>query len=445
MKESQKAVNLYDELNKLRPIKPADEQRIMQKFKLDWNYHSNNLEGNSLTFGETKALLLFGITAQGKPLKDHFEITGHNDAINLVLDVVKSKRPLTENFIRELHKLILKEPYYVNAATLEGEPTKKLVQVGKYKSTPNHVLTNTGEIFRFANPEETPILMNELVKWFTREVEKDDINPILLASEFHYRFIRIHPFDDGNGRTARILMNFILIQYGYPPVVIKTEDKQNYFSVLRQADAGKLEPFIEYISKNLNESLGIMIKGAKGESIEDPDDIDKEIAILNNRLKSIGEKVEVTKNKETIKKFYEDSLVNLYNTFLSKCKLLNEFYINHKVLFYFNSTSTLGAKQDPIEHGRRRINDNTNSMRVQYEYNGFNNIGFQKTNHKSVIGCKFDFSKVIIKNSTNVKIEKFYGEALTEEEINELVTTEIRKHKDLIESKINEIQDDMNI
>ena len=130
MKESQKAIKLYDELNKLRPIKKVDEQRILQKFRLDWNYHSNNLEGNSLTFGETKALLLFGITAQGKPLKDHFEITGHDEAINLVLDIVKSKRPLTENFIRELHKLILKEPYYVNATTPEGEPTKKLIQVG---------------------------------------------------------------------------------------------------------------------------------------------------------------------------------------------------------------------------------------------------------------------------------------------------------------------------
>src|SRR5690606_29582399 len=133
-----------------------DESRIMQKFRLDWNYHSNKLEGNSLTYGETKALLLFGITAQGKPLKDHFEITGHNEAINWVLEILKGDYPLTEHFIRELHKLILKEPYQVDAVSPEGLPTKRWITIGQYKTTPNHVKTKTGEIFYFATPEETP-------------------------------------------------------------------------------------------------------------------------------------------------------------------------------------------------------------------------------------------------------------------------------------------------
>lgn len=115
MKNVEKAIALKKQIDALRPLKPEDEVRIMQKFRLDWNYHSNNLEGNSLTFGETKALLLFGITAQGKPLQDHIEITGHNEAVNWVLDIIKQERPLTENFIRELHKLILKEPYEVDS------------------------------------------------------------------------------------------------------------------------------------------------------------------------------------------------------------------------------------------------------------------------------------------------------------------------------------------
>ena len=111
MEEIKIALDLKESLDKLRPIDVEQENRIMQKFRLDWNYHSNHLEGNSLNYGETKALLLFGITAQGKPLKDHFEITGHNEAINWVTDMVKGERPLTENFIRELHKLLLKEPF----------------------------------------------------------------------------------------------------------------------------------------------------------------------------------------------------------------------------------------------------------------------------------------------------------------------------------------------
>lgn len=290
MEYTQKAMQLKTDLDKLRPINKDQEARIMQKFRLDWNYHSNHLEGNSLTFGETKALLLHGITAQGKPLKDHIEITGHNEAVNWIIDVVKEDYPLNESFIRQLHTLLLKESYEVNAITAEGQPTKKRVEVGKYKSLPNHVQTATGEIFYFATPEETPAKMEELINLFRTKKSEIETNPILLAAEFHYKFIRIHPFDDGNGRTARILMNFILMQYGYPPVIIKTEDKTNYFAALQQGDAGLIEQFVEYIAQNLVRSLEIMIAGAKGEDIEEPDDIDKEIALLEQKLKLLKQK-----------------------------------------------------------------------------------------------------------------------------------------------------------
>ena len=110
--------------------------------------------------------------------------------------------------------MILKEPYEVDAITPEGKPTKRTVQVGVYKQSPNHVKTKTGEIFRFSTPEETPAKMTDLVDWYGGQMNDKKVNPILLAAEFHYKYIRIHPFDDGNGRTARILMNFILMQFG---------------------------------------------------------------------------------------------------------------------------------------------------------------------------------------------------------------------------------------
>src|SRR5690606_7005413 len=166
MRAIEQAIQLKTELDNLRPLTKEQEAIIMQKFRLDWNYNSNNLEGNSLTYGETKALILFGITAQGKPLKDHFEITGHDEAIKWVLEIVKQERPINENFIRELHTLILKEPYEVDAITPDGQPTKKKIKIGAYKSTPNHVRTKTGEIFRFASPEETPALMSDLINWY---------------------------------------------------------------------------------------------------------------------------------------------------------------------------------------------------------------------------------------------------------------------------------------
>jgi len=149
MQQLKIALNLKLELDKLRPIPKECEGKIMQKFRLDWNYHSNHLEGNSLTFGETKMLILHGITAQGKPLKDHFEITGHNEAIKWVEEIVKGEFPLTENFIRQLHLLLLKEPYEADAITSDGQPTRITIEVGKYKSRPSHVKTKTGEIFYF--------------------------------------------------------------------------------------------------------------------------------------------------------------------------------------------------------------------------------------------------------------------------------------------------------
>ena len=285
MKNLEKALELKKELDALRPFNSDDEARIMQKFRLDWNYHSNNLEGNSLSYGETKALILFGITANGKPLKDHFEITGHNEAINEVIEIVKQQRPLTEIFIRELHLLILKEPSIKSAITPEGKETTKTINVGAYKTSLNHVKTVTGEIFRFATPEETPAKMHDLINWYRSEIQKDDVNAILLASEFHYKFVRIHPFDDGNGRLARILMNFILMQFGFPPVIVKTQDKQNYFAALRQADAGLIENFVEYIAGNLVYSLELMIRAVRGEDVEDENEISNKFEAIKRKLK----------------------------------------------------------------------------------------------------------------------------------------------------------------
>ena len=143
MENSIKALDLKKQLDQLRPIDSSKEARIMQKFRLDWNYHSNHLEGNSLTYGETKALVLFVITAQGKPLKDHIEVTTHNEAVNWVLDVVKGDYPLTEKFIRELHTSLLKESYEIDAITPGGKPSTKRIQVAMYKISPNHVLTKS--------------------------------------------------------------------------------------------------------------------------------------------------------------------------------------------------------------------------------------------------------------------------------------------------------------
>lgn len=429
-----KALELKHKLDGLRPIDRNKEAIIMQKFRLDWNYHSNNLEGNSLTFGETKALILFGITAQGKPLQDHFEITGHNEAINWVTEIVKGDFPLTENFIRELHTLLLKSPYEVDAITADGQPTKRRIAVGQYKTAPNHVRTKTGEIFRFATPEETPALMHDLLIWYRERAEQPDVNPIILAAEFHYRFIRIHPFDDGNGRTARILMNFILMRFGYPPVVIKTDDKIHYFAALQQADVGIVQPFFDYIATNLIRSLEIMIAGAKGESIEEPDDIDKEIALLEQRLKASKNKIEVQRTKESILEIYDDTITRLWSEFIKNCQRFDNFYLRHKVLLHIT-----GNADDNLERAisllRAYISDTTDFVELSYYHITFNQKGAGTYDFTSLIRFEFYLSggyAVKVKNTEKL-LKKNYGEQLSDSEIIELLRAEAKEHKEFIE------------
>jgi len=112
---------LKADLDALRPLAPEQEQRVLQKFRLDWNYHSNAIEGNSLTLGETRSLLLHGLTAEGKPLRDHLDIKGHNEAILGLEEVVHDTRPLTEQFIREMHQVLLGEEHYKPAHTASGQ------------------------------------------------------------------------------------------------------------------------------------------------------------------------------------------------------------------------------------------------------------------------------------------------------------------------------------
>lgn len=440
MKQLGKALQLKAELDKLRPIGKEQELIIMQKFRLDWNFHSNHLEGNSLTFGETKALILFGITAQGKPLKDHFEITGHDEAIKWVTEIVKGDFPLTENFIRELHTLLLKEPYEIDAITPDGLPTKKRVEVGKYKTTPNHVKTKTGEIFRFATPEETPALMYDLLNWYKGKRNSKEVNPIILAAEFHYRFIRIHPFDDGNGRVARILMNFILMQFGYPPAIIKTDDKINYFSALQQADSGSIEPFIDYIAKNLVRSLEIIIAGAQGKSIEEPDDLDKEVALLEQKINTVGKKVEVTKTTESVLDIYDNTVSKLCKQFIDACEKFDRFYIKNQFHVFINGNSSSKNKYDSFSANRNRIEEmEVNIISLTYEFITFNRVGFGEFKWTSNIEILFNSTgyKLI---QPNKKTEKQYGEQLTDEEINEIVKSETKRHKDFIENKLKEKQ-----
>lgn len=444
----EKVQQLKGELDALRPLDLELEAKIWQKFRLDWNYHSNKLEGNTYSFGETKMLLLKGLTAGGKPVRDHEEISGHDSAINFILDSIKNDEPLSEIFIRHLHKLILVRPFKADAKTADGKATKRLIKVGEYKTEPNHVETQTGEIFYFAEPIETPAKMQELVEWFRNKTELPDANPILLAAEFHYRFVRIHPFDDGNGRLARLLMNFVLMKYGYPPAIIKNEDKDNYIAVLKQADFNILEPFVRYISQNLASSLEIVIRGAKGESIEEPEDFGKELAIMDRSFASLHAKKPITKNSEVVLTVFDESIRPLSVELLTMCKKFDNFYKNTSFSLMINGASSHINEEDAIINTRdylmRHVN-NPEKFRFQYIHSPLNYEGFENTGWICGVNLTFELTKFTVEDDYGLNsLVKLYGQQLTHEEVTNIVQDLGKRHKFYLDEKMGEIQQVVN-
>ena len=252
----------------LQPLKPEDYQRLWRKIRLEWNYNSNRIEGNTLTYDETE-LLLFQDRAEGDHLmRDYEEMKAHDLAVEKVREFAGDKeRHLTEADIRNLNRLILKEPFWKEAETLDGQLTRKQIFPGEYKTHPNHVRTARGEIFKFAIPQEVPGKMQELTEWFKESIESPPASIASFLAELHHRFIIIHPFDDGNGRIVRLLLNYVLIRLGYPPFVIESRDKDNYFAILQKADTGNMDALIIYLGRTLVSWLEIGIRAAEGKEL----------------------------------------------------------------------------------------------------------------------------------------------------------------------------------
>lgn len=343
---------LRQQIDSLRPISPEQEQRILQKYRLDWNYHSNAIEGNSLTYGETRAFLMHGLTAKGKPLKDHLDIRGHNQAVDFIYRMIKEDTEITETDIRSLHEVILVEPYEVDTKTDEGIPAKKRIQLGRYKTSPNHVETKTGEIHYYATPEDTPILMGELMEVYRQNKTNPVVHPFILAAYFHYRFTAIHPFDDGNGRMARLMMNLLLMKAGYPPVIIRQEQasREAYYYALSQADAGEYIPFFELIGEALVHSMELYVKGAKGESLEEPDDLDKEISLLKREQESKFDLVTKRKLPETLDGIRKHVISPLFIELRNVLKKFDSLFVDYKTEVYYSD-----SKNKEINHAAINI------------------------------------------------------------------------------------------
>ena len=232
-----------NELEKLRPIPSSLIRKLQEQFALEMTYNSNAIEGNSLTQKETFLIINEGLTIKGKPLKDHLEVKDHYEALDYLYDFIKrdKRQTFSEVTLRTLHQIVLKDT----------EP----LEAGRYR-TGNVIIT--GSVHNPPEAAEVSFQMSELTGWIKKN--KNKLHIIELAAIVHHKIAFIHPFFDGNGRTARLVMNLLLMQKGFPMVVILRNDRKKYYDTLSKADNGDYIPFVRFIAQAAERSLNIYLK-----------------------------------------------------------------------------------------------------------------------------------------------------------------------------------------
>jgi Fic family protein len=246
--ETKKSTINFDSIdvenNKYKEVKLNEllSKQLKKDLNIKWTYNSTGIEGNSYTLNQTRILLAEGITIGGKRLVEHLEIIGHSEAIEYLEDIIENNVELTEREIKNIHSLVTKDIENVNS--------------GAYR---NNAVYISGSKHIPPQPYLVSEKMEELMLWYNNESK--NIHPIERAAILHGEFVSIHPFIDGNGRTARLLLNFELMKNDYPPIIIEIEDREKYFDAL---EAGNLsnnwDLFTEFIKEKCEERIDYMNK-----------------------------------------------------------------------------------------------------------------------------------------------------------------------------------------
>jgi len=231
-------------LNKLRPLSPETVKRLREKFEVDMTYHSNAIEGNRLTLRETWLVLRKGMTIRGKSMNEHLEATNHAEAIGLLEKMADKKSEIIEMDVLNLHAVILDKISPQDAGFYRHE----------------QVFIEGSEI-RLPKWKEVPKLMQPV---YSELNNKDKgIAAIYSAVKIHHQTVRVHPFADGNGRLARLLMNLRLMRAGFPPTILRREERRAYYSALEKADKGDFRALSMLIGKDVEQALDLYLDAAE--------------------------------------------------------------------------------------------------------------------------------------------------------------------------------------
>lgn len=245
-------------LESFRPLSAEQVAHLNEVFDTEYTYESNKIEGNTLTLMETDLIINKGLTVSGKKMQEHLEAVNHKYAIEYIRDIVHNDKELTEEVLRKIHSIVLAGIDFKNAGNWRVDRVRI---AGSQHICPN--------------PIKIPMLMNEFFEYY--EANKNTLHPVILSANMHEKLVTIHPFIDGNGRTARLLMNLILLQHGYPITIISAENKARaeYYKTLEMAQISANRDnseFVKFVAECVKKWLFIyleMVSGSIGEESKD--------------------------------------------------------------------------------------------------------------------------------------------------------------------------------
>lgn len=410
--------SLKSEIDTLRPIPPDRIEKVNQKLRLDWNYHSNAIEGNTLTPQETRMLIIQGYHTGNKLGRHYEEMELHNEVIDVLYDLVHRREKITEYLISNLHAHLMGKEYWAKTQDQYGNIGQMKGRPGQYKELPN----NPEGKNLYKQPFEVKSLMAELINWLELEGDKKEIHPVIIAALFHIRFVTIHPFDDGNGRMSRILMNMILMSNGFVPSIIRVENRNEYIASLALAQGtDDTEPFITIVATEVKRSLELLVKAAKGESIDEPGDLDKKINFLRKKFEKVSEEIKQKKNKTSINLVIENSLLPLITILELNVKKFNQFFFTSKHDLLVNNSfisfsdinnlaSILLDENNKNEMGNFELRFELKGFKKGIEQTFDTNLYFRINFYEFQYGI--DFLQL-----DKIKIRRPYHQILTNEEI----------------------------
>lgn len=415
------------------PIK----KKINYKLRLDWNYYSNRMEGGTLTKEETRSIMVGNIEVKGKPFKDLAEMNGHDKIVLEVLKMSKGEFRISEKRIKEIHKAIMHE-----------ENTTKNTEIGEWKSVANEIINYKNEKIDFTAPSEVAQSIHQLLGKTNAFLDvffkgKHSQHPIEMISQFHIDYLLIHPFYDGNGRTARILTNILLLACGYPIIIIKDELKKGYYQLLAdiQVYGGQADLFAAFIGERVLDTQKIILSALEGKSIDEPDDLDKKILLLERELAVVdpNEEVKTHLNREYFEGILYDWGGDLLKRIIPEIQKFNRFFsmTRHSIeiqnmgvyVQFINENADNVVKQLQSEFKTSKQNFKANELALAFStsYGTFTKGGLH------TFGCNYGFRIKFEYIKYEVYVDIFSGEGPREE----TKTVEQLLHKPLTESDID--------